>query len=134
MQLERKLDERAKEIECDLAKKYDEESNLKLKQKQQQIESLRKSLEDAKRKSEQGSMETQGEALEVDLECRLKTQFTHDEIEPVSKGVRGADIIQTVINAQLQSCGKLKIPKVGHKLGCKNSKMINSHQVRILLF
>ncbi len=107
LKLERKLDERAKIIESELAKKYDEESNLRLKQKEQQIESLRKSLEDAKRKSEQGSQETQGEALEADLEAKLRAQFPHDEIDPVAKGIRGADIIQGVINPELKCCGKI---------------------------
>ncbi|MCF6190243.1 MAG: DUF2130 domain-containing protein [Cocleimonas sp.] len=105
--LERKLDEGRKEIADKLAEKYANEENLKLKEKEQQIDSLRKSLEDAKRKSEQGSQETQGEALEADLESKLRVQFPHDEIAPVSKGVRGADIIQTVINLQLACCGKI---------------------------
>jgi hypothetical protein len=105
--LERKLDERAKKIECDLEKKYNQESDLKLKQKEHQIESLNKSVEDLKRKIEQGSQETQGEALEADLECRLKSQFSHDKVDGVGKGVRGADIIHTVINDQLKPCGKI---------------------------
>lgn len=105
--LERKLDESRKEIAEQLAKKYENEENLKLKEKEQQIESLRKSLEDAKRKSEQGSQETQGEALEADLETKLRSQFPHDEIDPVAKGIRGADIIQTVFNPQLSCCGKI---------------------------
>ncbi len=105
--LERKLDEGRKEIADKLAEKYANEENLKLKEKEQQIDSLRKSLEDAKRKSEQGSQETQGEALEADLESKLRVQFPHDEIAPVGKGIRGADIIQTVINPQLSCCGKV---------------------------
>ncbi|MEE9326641.1 MAG: DUF2130 domain-containing protein [Cocleimonas sp.] len=105
--LERKLDERAKKIECDLEKKYTQESDLRLKQKEQQIESLNNSVEDLKRKIEQGSQETQGEALEADLECRLKNQFSQDKVDAVGKGVRGADIIHTVINDQLKPCGKI---------------------------
>ena len=107
LSLERKLDESRREIAKTLAEKYENEENLKLKEKEKQIESLRKSLEDAKRKSEQGSQETQGEALEADLEGKLRTQFPQDEIAPVAKGVRGADIIQTVINPQLNTCGKI---------------------------
>jgi len=105
--LERKLDEGRKEIADKLAEKYASEDNLKLKEKEKQIESLRKSLEDAKRKSEQGSQETQGEALETDLESKLRMQFPHDQIDPVAKGIRGADIIQTVLNPQLSGCGKI---------------------------
>jgi hypothetical protein len=105
--LQRKLDEGRKEIENKLAEKYHAESDLKLKEKEKQIESLRKSLEDAKRKSEQGSQETQGEALELDLEHKLRQQFSQDIIDTVNKGVRGADIIQTVSNNQMQICGKI---------------------------
>lgn len=105
--LQRKLDEGRKEIESSVAEKIHAESDLKIKEKEQQIESLRKSLEDAKRKSEQGSQETQGEALELDLEHKLRQQFPQDNFDAVSKGVRGADIIQAVTNNQLQACGKI---------------------------
>ena len=105
--LQRKLDEGRQEIEDRVAEKYNAEKDLKLKEKEQQIDSLRKSLEDAKRKSLQGSQETQGEALELDLEAKLKQQFPQDDIQAVGKGVRGADIIQTVGNDQLQVCGKI---------------------------
>lgn len=105
--LARKIDESRKELENSLSEKLRAESDLKIKEKEQQIAGLRKSLEDAKRKSEQGSQETQGEALELDLEQKLRQQFPQDIIEPVSKGVRGADIMQTVVNAQLQPCGKI---------------------------
>ncbi len=105
--LQRKLDEGRKEIETSVAEKIHAESDLKIKEKEKQIDSLRKSLEDAKRKSEQGSQETQGEALELDLEYKLRQQFPQDNIDAVSKGVRGADIIQTVVNNQMQPCGKI---------------------------
>ena len=105
--LQRKLDEGRQEIEATLAGKIHAESDLKIKEKEKQIESLRKSLEDAKRKSDQGSQETQGEALELDLEQKLLQQFPQDTIDSVSKGVRGADIIQSVTNNQLQPCGKI---------------------------
>ena len=49
-----------------------------------------------KRRAEQGSMETQGEVLEQDFEARLRSCFVHDRIEPVPKGIRGADLNQTV--------------------------------------
>jgi hypothetical protein len=41
-----------------------------------------------KRKTEQGSMELQGEVLEQDFETQLKTFFPHDDIRPVPKGIR----------------------------------------------
>jgi hypothetical protein len=52
-------------------------------------------------------METQGEALELDLEANLSIHFPHDEIAPVSKGIRGADVIQTVNNQSMVGCGSI---------------------------
>ncbi len=107
LELQRKLDEGRKEVEEKMSKQFSEESNLKLKEKQKQIDDLRKSLEEAKRKSEQGSMETQGEVLELDLEQTLHSQFIHDIIKPVPKGIKGADVIQEVRDASLNECGKI---------------------------
>ncbi len=107
LEFQRKIDEERQEIENKISKQFSDESNLKLKEKEKQIDGLRKSLEEAKRKSEQGSMETQGEVLELDLELRLRTQFVHDAISPVPKGIKGADIIQEVRDASLNDCGKI---------------------------
>jgi hypothetical protein len=90
-----------------LGEKYASEADLKLKERDQQIEGLRKALDDAKRKSEQGSMETQGEALELDLQTNLEQNFPHDTIDPVSKGIRGADVIQMVHNHSLVKSGTI---------------------------
>jgi len=90
-----------------LIDKYAGEADLKLKERDRQIEDLRQSLAEAKRKSEQGSMETQGEALELDLEANLISHFPHDRIAPVPKGIRGADIIQTVHAEGMVNCGSL---------------------------
>jgi hypothetical protein len=49
-----------------------------------------------KKKMTQGSMQTQGDVLEVDIEERLKREFPTDEISPVSTGVKGGDIQQQV--------------------------------------
>ena len=69
------------------------------------IEELRKKLEDQtllaeemKRKAEQGSMQLQGEVQELAIEDILKDTFRFDIIEPVPKGISGADIIQKVRN------------------------------------
>lgn len=60
-----------------------------------------------KRKSEQGSMQTQGEVQELALEEMLRSTFIYDMIEEVAKGVRGADAIQTVRNNTGHDCGKI---------------------------
>ena len=104
---QRKLTEERQQLEKQLIEKYAGEADLKLKERDKQIEDLRKSLAEAKRKSEQGSMETQGEALELDLEANLNSHFPHDGISPVPKGIRGADVIQTVHNESMVDCGSI---------------------------
>ena len=104
---QRKLIEERQQLEKQLIDKYASEADLKLKERDKQIEDLRKSLAEAKRKSEQGSMETQGEALELDLEANLNSHFPHDGISPVPKGIRGADIIQAVNNQNMAACGSI---------------------------
>ena len=104
---QRKLAEERQQLEKQLIDKYSSEADLKLKERDKQIEDLRKSLAEAKRKSEQGSMETQGEALELDLEANLGMHFPHDKIAPVPKGIRGADVIQTVHNQNMVDCGAI---------------------------
>jgi len=66
-----------------------------------------KQIEDLKRKAEQGSQQTQGEVLELELEEMLKANFPLDSLEPVGKGKRGADILQRVHNQSGQYYGTI---------------------------
>lgn len=96
LEVARKLDAERENIRGEAEKKLAEAHRLKDLEKDKVINDLKSSLEDMKRKAEQGSMETQGEVLEQDFEARLKTFFVHDDIRPVPKGIRGADLVQTV--------------------------------------
>ena len=107
LEVARKLDSERNKIGHELRQQLDVEHGIKLKEKEQQIESLRNSLSDAKRKAEQGSQETQGEALELSLEDALGKLFPQDIIKSVGKGVKGADVLQTVRNSAMQECGKI---------------------------
>lgn len=60
-----------------------------------------------KQKAEQGSMQLQGEVLELDLENQLKAAFIHDQLEAVSKGVRGADVQHSVRTNTGHPCGMI---------------------------
>lgn len=82
LEVARKLDEEREKIREQVAKKAVEEHRLKDLEKDKVINDLRASLEDMKRKAEQGSMETQGEVLEQDFEAQLKAFFPHDNIQP----------------------------------------------------
>ncbi len=68
---------------------------------------MKKQIDELKRKSEQESQQTQGEVLELDLENILKKSFTHDNIEPVPKGIKGADVLHKVHSPSGQFCGTI---------------------------
>lgn len=99
LEVARKLDEGREKIRGEAEKKVVEEHRLKDLEKDKVINDLKTSLQDMKRKAEQGSMETQGEVLEQEFETQLKSFFVHDNVQPVPKGIRGADLIQTVRTA-----------------------------------
>ncbi|MFM1891321.1 MAG: hypothetical protein RLZ44_398, partial [Pseudomonadota bacterium] len=107
LEVARKLDAERTRIEETVRKAVGDEQTLKLREKEKQIEDLRKALEDAKRRSELGSQELQGEVLELDIQAALEQQFPQDRIEPVLKGARGADIVQWVRNERLDDCGAI---------------------------
>jgi hypothetical protein len=86
-----------KKIKADALKNAQDEQRLKIKEKDLQLDEIRKVNDDLKRKLEQGSQQRQGEALELDLEERLHAQFPNDEFLPIPKGVEGADIWQKVM-------------------------------------
>ena len=116
------LEERARELDLEVARRVDgerqgweegirrgfaEQHELKLKEKDKLIDDLRRSLEEARRKSEQGSQERQGEVLEIDVQAELERRFPHDQIAPVPKGMRGADLVHEVRDASMRSSGTL---------------------------
>ncbi len=107
LEKQRQLDEERKKITEDASKKATEEQQYKIAQLQKQLADATKAKNDLSRKLEQGSQQTQGEVLELELEEILKVEFPHDEIVPVPKGVSGADIIQKVKNQSGRVCGQI---------------------------
>ena len=105
LEIARKLDEERGKIREEAAKKAAEDHRLKDLEKDKVINDLKVSLEDMKRKADQGSMETQGEVFEQDIEAQLQVFFPHDDIQPVPKGIRGADLVQTVRTPLGVECG-----------------------------
>jgi hypothetical protein len=83
------------------------EYQLKNKELEEKLDAQKKLVDEMKRKAEQGSMQSQGEAQELLLEDLLRTTFPYDRIEEVGKGVKGADCIQVVCNQYGQECGKI---------------------------
>ncbi|MBN1506552.1 MAG: DUF2130 domain-containing protein [Sedimentisphaerales bacterium] len=105
LDVERRLGDERKKVREQALKELDEQHRLKLLEKEQQVEQLRRQIEDLKRSAEQGSQQAQGEVLEVALEQLLKDLFPTDSVEPVPKGVRGADVVQRVLDESGTDCG-----------------------------
>ena len=118
----RALDKKNDELELNVARKmasereklkketleiFSEEHRLKDLESSKQMSDLKKTIEELRRKSEQGSMQTQGEVGELDIEEFLKRRFPTDDIAPVAKGIKGADILQRVYTRDGSLCGTL---------------------------
>lgn len=101
----RKLDEERERMREEISKSVAEDHRLKDMEKDKKMNDMLRQIEELKRKAELGSQQLQGEVLEIELEEILKANFPFDQIEPVSKGKRGADILQKVHNQSGQYCG-----------------------------
>ena len=89
-------------------KKLEENKNeLRFKEMQKQLEDQKRLTEEMKRKQEQGSMQLQGEVMELAIEEWLTIQFPLDTIEEIKKGARGGDCVQIVNTRNLQNCGSI---------------------------
>jgi len=105
IEMEKKLQAEREKIQEDLSKSLREKTDLETAELKKQLEDTKKALEDAQRKVAQKSQQLQGEVLELELENLLKTSFPQDDIEPVGKGVTGADIKHTVKSPKGFVCG-----------------------------
>jgi len=102
-----KLTEEIRKIEEQRVSAKEHDFVLKVKELEKQLEDQKKLAEEMRRKSEQGSMQLQGEVQELLLEELLQSTFPFDKVEEVGKGVRGADCIQTVRNQFGVETGKI---------------------------
>lgn len=120
MRKQRELDDARRELDLTIEKRVhdsltevrqkaraeaEEGLRLKVSEKEQQISSMQRQIDDLKRKAEQGSQQLQGEVLELELELALRAHFPHDAIEPVGNGEFGGDVLQRVVNPIGQACG-----------------------------
>ena len=120
--LKLKMDEQEKEIELKyqrllkeelnqkeelIKKRTQDEMQMKILEKDKMLEQQKKLIEEMKRKSEQGSMQLQGEVMELAIEDYLAQNFPIDDIEEIKKGARGGDCVQIVNTRDRRSCGKI---------------------------
>jgi hypothetical protein len=119
---QRELDDAKRELDLTVEKKVQEsltavrdkakqdaEDGLKLKvlEKEAQIASMQRQIEELSRRAEQGSQQLQGEVFELELESLLRAKFPQDSIDPVPKGDLGGDVLQGVVGPQGQHCGSI---------------------------
>ncbi len=105
--VEKRIQESLGSIREKAKKEIEDQLNLKMKEKDEMMSGMQKTIEELKRKSDQGSQQLQGEVLELELESLLRAKFPFDKIEPVPKGEHGGDILQRVINQLGQFCGTI---------------------------
>jgi hypothetical protein len=105
LEVQRTLDEERGKLKAQLRAASDDENRLKIAEKEKVINDLMLKLEEAQRKAAQGSQQTQGEVLELDFEQQLRQTFPIDAINEISKGVRGADVLQEVRSNVGRPCG-----------------------------
>lgn len=107
LEINRKLDVERNRIREVVLRDAEEKHRLKEAEKNKQLADMAKQIDELKRKAEQGSQQAQGEVLELELEELLKNEFPFDQIEPIEKGIKGADILQTVKTQSGRTCGKI---------------------------
>lgn len=107
LEMTRQMDVERKTIEIKTREGLEEQYRLKLAEKDKQLEQTNKALEDARRKSDQGSMQIQGDVQENDLKNILTQNFIYDLITDVPTGVQGADLIQKVNTNFGKHCGTI---------------------------
>ncbi len=107
LEYQKRLINDQKQIEDRVKKMEGERSDLKIKELEKKLADQVELAETMRRKAEQGSMQLQGEVLELALEELLRATFPFDTIEEVAKGIKGADCIQYVKNNIGDVCGRI---------------------------
>lgn len=107
IEVKKKIMEAEERIKIDVKQKAEEEHKLKDLEKDKKLTDALTQIEVLKTKIQQGSQQTQGESLELELETKLKAEFPMDKIGEVKKGQRGADVTQVVVDKLGRSCGTI---------------------------
>jgi hypothetical protein len=107
LEIARHLDQESSKVRDETARRLSEEYRLKDAEKDKKLQDAIKANEELRRRLQQGSQQTQGEVLELELETLIKNTFPLDHVEPVSKGAIGADLIQRVIDKAGHPCGSI---------------------------
>jgi hypothetical protein len=134
------LARKADEVRDAVKKEKDEEYRLKEAEAAKKLDQMKRQIDDLRRKAEQGSQQTQGEVLEIELESLLRQCFTSDQIVAVPKGVHGGDVLQHVRTEVGQECGTIiweskrtKVFSDGWIAKLKDDRMAAKAQLAVLV-
>jgi hypothetical protein len=105
--VQRRVDQEREKAEQAAADRVEKEYKLKLSEKDQHIESMRKKVEELQKKTNVTSQPLQGEVLELGVQHELQEAFPDDEITEVEKFKNGSDIRQLVRSRKGLPCGKI---------------------------
>ncbi|MEP7166535.1 MAG: DUF2130 domain-containing protein [Candidatus Woesebacteria bacterium] len=105
LEIQRQLDSERKRIRETTEAQMVEQQRQKDLENEKKLSDMKRALDEAQRKANQGSQQTQGEVRELELEKILRETFRDDLIEPVGKGVHGADVRQIVRSSRGTVCG-----------------------------
>jgi hypothetical protein len=105
LEVKEKLILEKNKIKEEVQKAEQQKHYLELKQRDELVSGLKEQIDTMKRKAEQGSMQSQGEILELEIERLLASAFPLDDIVEVKKGANGADCMQIVKNQSGKQAG-----------------------------
>ena len=105
----KRLEEERQKIKNDAIQKTEEMHRFKELESKKTIADLQKTIDELNIKISKSSQQLQGEVAELAIESSLQSHFTNDSIIPVPKGVKGADVIDTVISPIGVQSGKIII-------------------------
>jgi hypothetical protein len=103
---ERQLVARAKAVEAAAKVRYDEGYRKARTEAVRVQQQLQKQVEDLKRRLERKTADDLGAVSEEELLERLRRQYPGDGIEPVPRGIGGADIVHEVRDGNVV-CGRI---------------------------
>ena len=107
LEAEKELNKKLGEAKEEFRKTEQTQFELELSTQRKIVNDLKRQLQDAQRKANQGSQQLQGEVQELAIEEWLAEQFPLDTIEEIKKGQRGADCLQIVNTPAHPKCGSI---------------------------
>lgn len=102
-----KINEILEEERKKIKKNIESSSEFKIKELEEKLKTQMALTAEMQRKQEQGSMQLQGEVMELAIEEFLISSFPTDSISEIKKGASGADCLQTINTYEHQNCGTI---------------------------